>query len=465
LPTEKELNDISRRSFVKRAAIGGAGLLIASDILSPDLAAGTPKSANATMMGAPFEARERVRLGIIGVGGRGSSLLQDLLAVEKVDVKAICDLVPEKVARAQKAVTDAGQPQPTGFSKGESDFKNLTGLELDIVYIATPWNWHVPMALSAMKNGKHAAVEVPVCTTLQECWDIVDTSEATRKHCIILENCCYGANEMMVLGMVRDGLFGEITHGEAAYLHDLRSILTANEGEGLWRRFPHMKRNGNLYPTHGLGPVAHYMDIHRGDRFDYMVSVSSSEASLSAYVKANFPDGDPKRTENYICGDMNTSIIKTQKGRTILLQHDVVNPRPYSRINSISGTKGIFADYPPRIFFDGTKQSDGSNKEDWQTLEAFHDKYEHPLWKTTGEMARKTGGHGGMDYVMNFRLMDCVKRGLVPDINVYDAAAWSAPTPLSEASVAQNGAPQKFPDFTRGKWEANSASPGFAVQT
>jgi predicted dehydrogenase len=214
LPTEKELNDISRRSFVKRAAIGGAGLLIATDILSADLAASAPKSAHATMMGVPFEARERVRLGIIGVGGRGSSLLQDLLAVEKVEVKAICDLVPEKVAHAQKAVTDAGQPQPAGFSKGESDFKNLTELELDIVYIATPWNWHVPMALSAMKNGKHAAVEVPVCTTLQECWDIVETSEATRKHCIILENCCYGSNEMMVLGMVRDGLFGEITHGE-----------------------------------------------------------------------------------------------------------------------------------------------------------------------------------------------------------------------------------------------------------
>ena len=240
------------------------------------------------MIGVPFEARERVRLGIIGVGGRGTSLLRDLLAVENVEVKAICDLVPEKVARAQKAVTNAGQPEPAGFSKDEWDFKNLTQLELDIVYIATPWNWHVPMALSAMKNGKHAAVEVPACTTLQECWDLVDTSEATRKHCIILENCCYGSTEMMVLGMVRDGLFGEITHGEAAYLHDLRSILTSSEGEGLWRRFPHIKRNGNLYPTHGLGPVAHYMDIHRGDRFDYMVSVSSSEASLSAYVKANF---------------------------------------------------------------------------------------------------------------------------------------------------------------------------------
>jgi len=459
MPTDKESKDISRRSFMKRTAISGVGLALSSDILGPHLLTGAPKSANSTMIGAPFEARERVRLGIIGVGGRGTNLLEDLLAIENVEVKAICDLVPEKVARAQKAVTDAGQAAPKGFSTGELDFKNLTELELDMVYIATPWNWHVPMAISVMKNGKHAAVEVPACTTLQECWELVDTSEATRKHCVILENCCYGSTEMMVLGMVRDGLFGEITHGEAAYLHDLRSILTAGEGEGLWRRFPHMKRNGNLYPTHGLGPVAHYMDIHRGDRFDYMVSVSSSEASLSAYVKANFREADPKRAEKYVCGDMNTSIIKTQMGRTILLQHDVVNPRPYSRLNSISGTKGIFADYPPRVFLDGPK------KEDWENIDAFRDKYEHPLWKATGELARKMGGHGGMDYIMNYRLMDCLKRGLVPDINVYDAAEWSAPTPLSEASVAQNGAPQKFPDFTRGKWNVRSDAAGFALQT
>src|SRR5882757_5256669 len=366
MPSDKESGDISRRSFLTRTALGGVGLVVATDILGPDLLASTAKSANATMMGVPFEARERVRLGIIGVGGRGTSLLGDLLAVENVDVKAVCDLVPEKVAHAQKMVTDAGQSQPAAFTKGERDFENLTKLELDIVYIATPWNWHVPMALEAMKNGKHAAVEVPACTTLQECWDIVDTSERTRKHCMILENCCYGDTEMMVLGMVRDGVFGEITDGEAAHLHDLRSILTANEGEGLWRRFPHMKRNGNLYPTHGLGPVAHYMDIHRGDRFDYIVSVSSSEASLTSYVKANYADGDPKRAEKYICGDMNTSIIKTQKGRTILLQHDVVNPRPYSRLNSISGSKGIFSDYPARIFLDGIKKADGSSDEEWQ---------------------------------------------------------------------------------------------------
>jgi predicted dehydrogenase len=452
---DEEPKNISRRNFMVRTAMGGAGLVIANEILSENLQAVTPKTASATMIGVPFEPHERVRLGIIGVGGRGTSLLRDLLAVEGVEVKAICDLMPEKVEHAQKAVTDAGQPKPSGFSKGDHDFKNLNQLDLDIVYIATPWNWHVPMAVDTMKNGKHVAVEVPAAATLQECWDLVNTSEATRKHCVILENCCYGSSEMMVLQMVRDSFFGEITHGEAAYLHDLRGILTSSEGEGLWRRFPHMQRNGNLYPTHGLGPVAHYMDIHRGDRFDYMVSVSSAEASLSAYVKAKFPEGDPKRSEKYICGDMNTSIIKTVKGRTILLQHDVVNPRPYSRLNMIQGTKGIFADYPARVFVDGQKD------EEWQKIDVFKEKYEHPLWKNNGEMARKTGGHGGMDYIMNYRLMDCLKRGLPPDVDVYDAAAWSAPTPLSETSVAQSGAPQKFPDFTRDHWKARSDA-GFA---
>jgi hypothetical protein len=201
------------------------------------------------------------------------------------------------------------------------------------------------------------------------------------------------------------------------------------------------------------------MDIHRGDRFDYMVSVSSLEASLSEFVKSNFPESDPKRSEKYICGDMNTSIIRTVKGRTILLQHDVVSPRPYSRLNHVLGTKGAAADYPPRIFVDGQE------KEEWQTVDAFREKYQHPLWKSTGELARKMGGHGGMDYIMNYRLMDCMKRGLPPDIDVYDAAAWSAPTPLSETSVAQNGAPQRFPDFTRGKWNTRQDSAGFAAQS
>src|SRR4029453_15353288 len=209
--------DISRRVFIKQSAMGGAGIALAGELLRPDLLAG--KATHPTMTGVPFEAREYVRLGIIGVGGPGTSLLHDLLAIEKVQIKAICDLVPEKVARAQKAVTDAGQPQPSGFSKNEWDFKNLNQLDLDIVSMASPWNWHVPVALDGGKDGKHAAVEVAATSTLQECWDLVDTSEATRKHCVILENCCYGASEMMVLGMVRDGMFGTITHAEAAYLH------------------------------------------------------------------------------------------------------------------------------------------------------------------------------------------------------------------------------------------------------
>lgn len=451
---DRKSGNISRRDFVVGATVGSAGFAIANRVVNSSLLAATADTQ--TMVGVPFEGRERVRLGIIGVGGRGTSLLRDLLAVDGVEVKAICDLVPTKVEHAQKMVSDAGQAKPAGFSKGELDFKNLNQLDLDIVYIATPWEWHVRMAVDAMKNGKHAAVEVPAATTLQECWDLVNTSEATRKHCVILENCCYGSSEMLVLQMVRDGAFGQITHGEAAYIHDLRAILTANEGEGLWRRFPHMQRNCNLYPTHGLGPVAHYMDIHRGDRFDYMVSVSSLEASLRDYVKGHFPDADPKRAEKYICGDMNTSIIRTEKGRTILLQHDVVNPRPYSRLNLIQGTKGAFADYPPRVFMDGQKD------EEWQQIDGFKDRYEHPLWKQNGEMARKTGGHGGMDYIMNARLMDCLKRGLAPDIDVYDAAAWSAPTPLSEASVSGNGAPQKFPDFTRGHWNTRTEANRFA---
>lgn len=442
----------SRRSFLKNAAIGGATLAVANAVGLPDVAAAAPAAKGKTMAGVPFAATEKVRIGLIGVGGRGSSLLRDLLAIEGVQLQAICDIVPEKVARAQATVVKAGQAEPTGYSKGDHDFENLAKRDdLDLIYIATPWDWHVPMAVFGMKNGKHVAVEVPVAPTLKGCWEIIDTSEATRKHCVILENCCYGFNEMMVLNMVRAGFFGELTHGEAAYIHDLRSLLVADEGEGLWRRFPHMKRNANLYPTHGLGPVSLYMDINRGDRFEYIVSVSSREAGLSNYVKSHLAEGDPKRKEKYVCGDVNTSVIKTANGRTIMLQHDVISPRPYSRLNMISGTKATFADYPARIFVDGQKGHD------WQKIEPFREQFQHELWKSTGELARKMGGHGGMDYIMSYRLIECMRKGLAPDLDVYDAAAWSAPTGLSELSVAANGSSQKFPDFTRGHWSGRKA--------
>jgi len=381
---------ISRRSFVQRAAISGASLALGSELQVSSVEA-KPTLGASTMINVPFEARQTVRLGIVGVGNRGTALLANVLNIENVEISAVCDLLPANVDRAQKMAADAKRPMPRGFSNGDHDFKNLNQLDLDMVYIATPWHWHVPMAVDAMKNGKHAAVEVPAATTIKGCWDLVETSERTHRHCVLLENCCYGEFEMMVFQMVREGVFGEITHGEAAYLHDLRALLVSSESEGLWRRFEHTKRNGNLYPTHGLGPMANYMGINRGDRFDYMVSVSSREASLSEYVRSKFPEGNSKRLEKYICGDMNTGIIKTRRGRTILLQHDVVSPRPYSRNNTIMGTKGIFADFPPRIFFDAAMDKDHPG-EVWQNIDSFKSKYEHPLWKTTGNLARRMGG-------------------------------------------------------------------------
>jgi hypothetical protein len=350
-------------------------------------------------------------------------------------------------------VVKAGQKAPVLYTKGDHAFESLVARDdLDLVIVATPWDWHVEMAVAAMKHGKHAAVEVPAATTLEDCWKLVDTSEKTRRHCIMLENCCYGYNETLILRMTREGLFGDLLYGEGAYVHDLREELFSAKGEGLWRRTAHTQRNGNLYPTHGLGPVANYMGIQRGDRFDYMVSVSTPQRGLDQYRKAHLPSSDPRWAERYVTGDMNTSIIKTANGLTITLKHDTVNPHPYDRINMIAGTKGVFADYPPRIYFDGQ-----AGEDEWASIDAWKE-HQHPLWKREGEIAKKLGGHGGMDYIMLYRLLQCMREGLVPDMDVYDAAAWSAPGPLSRASLASGSAPVKFPDFTRGHWQDRTAS-------
>jgi hypothetical protein len=452
----KSRENMTRRNWMKTMAWAGAilgGGSAANAVPAASMLPADPPApvggAYDTMVGVPFSRHETVRVGLIGCGGRGTGHLNDLLAIPNVQMIALCDIVKEKVERGKSLVEKAGQKAPAIYLKNEWDFENLCQREeLDLIYIATPWDWHSPMLLSALKHGKHVAVEVPAVKSLEECWAMVEASEKSRRHCIMIENCCYGENEMMVLNMVRAGLFGELTHGEAAYIHDLRALLFQNEGEALWRRFEHIKRDGNLYPTHGLGPVAQYMDINRGDRFDYIVSMSSLEKGLTTYRSKHLPPGDPRWSESYKCGDINTSLIKTARGRTIMLQHDTVSPRPYDRLNMISGTKGTFRDYPPRIFFD-----EPGGKEEWSPLDKYKDQYEHALWKKGGELARKMGGHGGMDYIMNFRLIQCLREGLVPDMDVYDAAAWTAPSPLSELSVAQGSAPVKFPDFTRGKWQ------------
>jgi hypothetical protein len=364
-------------------------------------------------------------------------------------VTALCDLVQDKVLKARDLVEKAGQKTPEVIFGSERGFEKLCQRDdIDLVVIATPWTLHVPMALAAMENSKHVAVEVPAAVTLKGCWELVDAAEESRRHCIMLENCCYGYNEMMVLNMVRAGLFGELTHGAAAYNHDLRQILFSQEGEGQWRRFEHLNRNGNLYPTHGLGPVANYMKINRGDRFVSLVSMSSPARSLRAFRSQHLPDDDPRMKEVYKCGDLNTSLIKTLNGLVITLEHNVSTPQPYDRINLIAGTKGIFRDYPPRIFFDGQ-----GGRDEWSTIDKYKEQYEHALWKQEGELARKLGGHGGMDFIMCYRLIQCMREGLPPDMDVYDAAAWSAPAPLSEMSVAKGSSPMSFPDFTRGQWK------------
>src|SRR5690606_22178842 len=297
-----------------------------------------------------------------------------------------------------------------------------------------------------MENGKHVGVEVPMATTMKDLWRLVDTSERTRKHCIMLDNCCYDLNETLILNMVRDGAFGEITHGEAAYIHDLREIMNEDRSEGLWRRAWHTRQNGNLYPTHGLGPVSNYMNINRGDRLDHMVSMSSPARSLSVYREQTVPKDSPKWKETYINGDMSTSIIKTAKGLTIMLQHDTSTPRPYDRINLIQGTKGVFRDYPPRIMIDGQPE-----KHRFTNLDKYKEKYTHWLWKKLGEAA-SNAGHGGMDFIMFWRLVQCFREGLPFDMDVYDGAAWSAPFPLSADSIAKNSSSVKIPDFTRGQW-------------
>ncbi len=431
----------SRRDLLKLASLAAASVAQAQ----------TQTQTNAaTMKGVPFERRETVRLGIIGVGGRGNSLIDNFAEIPQVRITALCDVVQDKVAKAQAKIVKLGkQPDPPAlYSDGDRAFEQLVARDdIDLVLIATPWLWHVPMALAAMKHGKHTGVEVPAAKTIADCWELVNTSESARRHCIQLENCCYGYNEMLVLNMVKAGVFGEITHGACAYNHDLRSVLFSDEGEGLWRRFEHFNRNGNLYPTHGLGPVAHYMDIHRGDRFDYLVSMSSPVAGLAAYRKEHLKPGDPRQKETYKCGDLNVSLIHTVKGRVINLEHNTSSPQPYDRINLIAGTKGIFRDYPPRIYVDG------SPKEEFASIDPYKRQFEHKYWTEVGEMARELGGHGGMDFVMAYRLIQCIKQGSPPDIDVYDAAAWSAPGPLSEDSVAKGSAPAKFPDFTRGQWE------------
>lgn len=398
---------------------------------------------------------DTVRIGIIGLGARGADTVALLPLIDGIDIKVVCDLVPEKAEAAKKKLEQSGF-HPDTYSGQEDSWKQLCDRnDIDLVYIITPWAWHVPMAVYAMEHGKHVAVEVPAAETIEGCWQLVTTSERTRKHCMMLENDCYDFFGLMTLNMARQGFFGEIIHGEGAYIHDRMKRFFDKE-QTTWRLQENINRNGNLYPTHGLGPICQIMNINRGDKMDYLVSTSSND-----FMMGNMAD-KLAETDDYwkpfahtkYRGNMNVSIIRTKGGRTIMMQHDVSSPRVYSNILLFSGTKASAQKYPlpPRISV--ATGHEWISDAEYKILE---EKYSPEIVKKLGEEAKMLGaaGHDGIDLLLNWRLIDCLRNGLSLDMDVYDAALWSSIIPLSQWSVANRSNSIDIPDFTCGAWKKN----------
>jgi len=395
---------------------------------------------------------DTVHIAFIGLGGRGKGAVRRYTFLEGVKIVALCDLVQENLDKSQEILEGAGLPKADVYS-GPEDWKKVCEREdVDLVYICTHWDLHTPIAVYAMEQGKHAASEVPIATTIEECWQLVNTSEKTRRHCMQLENCNYDFFELATLNMVRQGVLGEIVHAEGAYIHDLRKGVF-NEENGywdMWRLRHNETRNANLYPTHGFGPICHALNIHRGDKMEYLVALASDQFGMTEFAKNKFGEDSDYAKRDYARGDMNTTLIKTAKGKSMMIQHDVTSPRPYSRIHLISGTKGFVQKWPIQGI--ALEPFAHSFLEDEQMEEVLA-KFEHPITKEVGELARKVGGHGGMDFTMDYRLIHCLRNGLPLDQDVYDAAEWSSITELSEKSIENQGMPVKIPDFTRGAWE------------
>lgn len=406
------------------------------------------------MSGYAAPKLETVRVGFIGLGQRGPGHVRNMSKLEGVQINGLCDIRTESVSKVQKMLSGSSH-KPALYSGNKNDWKKLCdSKDIDVVFIATPWDMHVPMAVYAMEQGKHVMIEVPAAVTVDECWKLVETSERTRKHCMMLENCCYDFFELLTLNMARQGYFGEIVHAEGAYLHNLLDLNFKKDGYWeMWRLKENEKRNGNLYPTHGLGPVCQVMDINRGDKLDYLTSMSGADFSMGPRAKELAAQDEfykPYANGKYR-GNMNTTTIRTNKGRTIMIQHDVSSPNVYSRIHKISGTKGSALKYP-------MPGKIGNAEDKWLTeaeMKAVEAKYQPAIVKKIGEMAKEVGGHGGMDFLMDWRIIDCLRNGLPLDQDVYDAALWSAIAPLSEKSVANRSNSVDIPDFTNGAWKTN----------
>ena len=444
------LKKMNRRKFIKTSAVAGTAAII-----TPNTLFSSNKIKN-------------IKLGFIGTGLRGQWMLHLSTKYPEVSIPAICDIDQGMVDTTLKIIKNAERPKPRIYSNGEDDFLNMVKNEdLDAVYIATPWEWHHPMAIASMINGIHVATEVPAALTVQECWDLVKTSEKTKKHCMIMENVCYRRDVMAILNMVRKGMFGEILHCQGGYQHDLRHVKF-NDGkqpygggvefgekgfsEAKWRTQHSIDRNGDLYPTHGLGPVSNVLNINRGNRMMFLTSMSTQSRGLNKYIVDRGGKDHPNAKINFKCGDIVTTTIKCFNGQTIVLSHDTNNPRPYSLNFRIQGTEGIWQKDNKSIYLEGLSKEDHR----WESEDLFLKKYDHPLWKKF-EKQEAGSGHGGMDFFVLRDFINSVKFGISPPLDVYDAASMSVISPLSEKSIRLGSSAVKIPDFTRGKWKNNKS--------
>ena len=438
---------INRRDFIKTtASVGAAAAVMPASLFSAT-------------------AEKRIKMGFMGTGMRGQWVLSLAAKYPEVDIPAICDIDDGMIESALKILKDAGKPEPHVYKNGDEDFLNMLQNEtLDGVYIATPWEWHHPMAIAAMKNGIHVGTEVPAALTVDDCWDLVNVSERTGKHCMIMENVCYRRDVMAVLNMVQQGMFGELLHCQGGYQHDLRHVKF-NDGinpygggvefgekgfsEAKWRTQHSVDRNGDLYPTHGLGPVSPMLGINRGNRMVHLTSTATQSRGLHKYIVDQGGPDHPNADVKFKCGDIVTTVIKCENGQTIMLSHDTNSPRPYSLNFRVQGTKGIWQKDAQSMYIEGI--SPESHR--WESEDSYLEKYDHPLWKKF-ENEASGSGHGGMDFFILRAFIETLK-GADPVIDVYDAVSMSIICPLSEKSIRLGSAAVKIPDFTRGKWKTN----------
>ncbi len=453
----------SRRYLLKQGGALGAGALLAeTGILA----------ARAT---EPASVGKPLGVGFVGVGARGSCLLQILLELKDVEIRTVCDIREDRVTRAQRWVTQAGQPEPPGYSRSETDFKRMCQRDdLDLVITATPWRWHVPVCVAALEAGKHAATEVPAAVTLDECWQLVEAAEESGRHCMMLENYCYFRKAMTILNMVRQGVFGELLHLEGRSQENWiweNWHLFNSDGTMGWVAEQLASRNGNLYPTHGFGPMAIWANLNRGDRLDHLVSMSSKGRALQLHAERSFGKDHALAQRTYRQGDANITLLRSVNGVTFTLYFGGQSPQPWSPEHKVQGTLGACIgdtfDYSSRDnawiqakVFERDQDTHGR----WSSYWDYAEKYDHPLWKALGEEAdrhRAKDWSGAYDYLMLHQLTSALRQGRTPPMDVYDAATWSAISQLSERSVAQRSSVLDFPDFTKGKWK-NAAPVDFA---